>query len=124
MGRAVLRVSGEKVTMEALVQRLQLETVDVKVLGYIIVELIIIRIQEKLLVKSKMNTPGASISEIDKQIFELHNNMRKDAKMLIPDLEDMIKKFDGLLLKRPGKVTLRTKEGVNAVNEAIEFLRK
>jgi len=75
-------------------------------------------------VKSKMNTPGASISEIDKQIFELHNNMRKDAKMLIPDLEDMIKKFDGLLLKRPGKVTLRTKEGVNAVNEAIEFLRK
>ena len=71
-----------------------------------------------------MNTPGASISEIDKQIFELHNNMRKDAKMLIPDLEDMIKKFDGLLLKRSGKVTLRTKEGVNAVNEAIEFLRK
>jgi len=44
--------------------------------------------------------------------------------MLIPDLEEMIKQFDGQLLKRPGKVTLRTKEGVSAVNEAIEFLRK
>eukprot|EP00356_Strombidium_inclinatum_P010906 CAMPEP_0170491946 /NCGR_PEP_ID=MMETSP0208-20121228/11391_1 /TAXON_ID=197538 /ORGANISM="Strombidium inclinatum, Strain S3" /LENGTH=36 /DNA_ID= /DNA_START= /DNA_END= /DNA_ORIENTATION= len=35
----------------------------------------------------------------------------------------MSEKFDGMLLKRPGKVTLRTKEGVDAVNEAIEFLK-
>lgn len=32
--------------------------------------------------------------------------------------------FDGELLKRNGKSTLRTKEGVKAVDEAIEFLRK
>lgn len=32
--------------------------------------------------------------------------------------------FDGMLLKRPGKVTLRTKEGVEAVNEAIKFLQE
>ena len=69
------------------------------------------------------NTPGGNISEIDKQIFEYHNNIRKDPKMLIPDLEEMINQFDGMLLKRPGKVTLRTKEGVDAVNEAIEFLK-
>jgi hypothetical protein len=34
----------------------------------------------------------------------------------------MLGQFDGMLLKRPGKVTLRTKEGAEAVNEAIEFL--
>jgi len=35
----------------------------------------------------------------------------------------MCKSFDGVLLKRAGKVTLKTKEGVDAVNEAIEFLK-
>jgi len=35
----------------------------------------------------------------------------------------MAKGFDGVLLKRPGKVTLKTKEGVDAVTEAIEFLK-
>ena len=36
----------------------------------------------------------------------------------------MLKQFDGLLLKREGKVTLKTKEGVDAVKEAIEFCKK
>lgn len=31
--------------------------------------------------------------------------------------------FDNMLLKRPGKVTLRTKEGVDAVNDAIEYIK-
>ena len=70
----------------------------------------------------KLNTPGPKISDMDREIFELHNELRKDPKVLIPDLEEMKTKFDGMLLKRPGKVTLRTKEGVEAVNEAIKFL--
>lgn len=56
---------------------------------------------------------------IDREIFELHNNIRKNPQMLIEDLEQMIECFDGLLLKRQGKVTLRTKEGKEAVVEAI-----
>ena len=36
----------------------------------------------------------------------------------------MKKQFDGMLLKREGKVTLRTKEGVAAVEEAITFCNK
>jgi len=35
----------------------------------------------------------------------------------------MEKQFDGLLMKRPGKVTLRTKEGVEAVKSAIDYLQ-
>ena len=67
-------------------------------------------------------TPDASTSEMDKKIFELHNDLRKNPKLLIPDLEEMVKNFDGQLMKRPNKVTLRTKEGVEAVHEAIKFL--
>jgi len=43
---------------------------------------------------------------------------------LVKDLEEMCKQFDQMLLKREGKVTLRTKEGVDAVKEAIEFCKK
>ena len=42
--------------------------------------------------------------------------------MLVEDLQAMLEQFDGMLLKRAGKVTLRTKEGKEAVNEAIKFL--
>jgi len=43
--------------------------------------------------------------------------------MLIPKLKEMIPKFDGLLYKNPGQITLRTKEGIPAVVEAINFLQ-
>ncbi len=68
--------------------------------------------------------PGADVKEIDKNIFAMHNNLRENPKSLIPDLQEMLNNFDGMLLKREGKVTLRTKEGENAVKEAIEYLNK
>jgi hypothetical protein len=70
------------------------------------------------------NLPGADVKPIDKEIFECHNHIRQDPKWIIPDLEAMLKQFDGMLLKREGKVTLRTKEGAEAVQEAIDFLKK
>lgn len=69
------------------------------------------------------NTPGPNVSEIDREIFEWHNKLRQDPKVIIPDLEVMLEFFDGMLLKRPGKVTLRTKEGVEAVKDAIHWLK-
>jgi uncharacterized protein YkwD len=59
--------------------------------------------------------PGADVPELDKQIFGLQNDVRADPKVLLPDLEEMLKNFDGNLLKREGKVTMRTKEGPDAV---------
>ena len=70
------------------------------------------------------NVPSTGVQEIDKEIFEWHNNLRKNPQILIEDLEQMLEQFDGLLLKRPGKVTLRTKEGKEAVTEAIKFLKE
>ena len=67
--------------------------------------------------------PSATISEVDKKIWTLHNEIRRDPKVLIPDLQQMLEQFDGMLLKRQGKVTLRTKEGKDAVQEAINFLK-
>lgn len=67
--------------------------------------------------------PGAQVNEIDKKLWSLHNDVRKDPKLFIPDLQQMLEQFDSMLLKRQGKVTLRTKEGKDAVNEAIEYLK-
>jgi len=68
------------------------------------------------------NLPGDGVSDLDKAIFELHNDLRKNPKGFVPELEAMLELFDGNLLKREGKVTLRTKEGMEAVKEAIQFL--
>jgi hypothetical protein len=57
-------------------------------------------------------------------LFDEHNKIRKDPKYFIPELKEMLDKFDGFLLKRDGQVTLRTKEGVEAVKEAIDHLGK
>ena len=68
--------------------------------------------------------PDSSVSQLDKEIWEWHNRVRKDPKCLKPDLEALLEKFDGMLLKRQGKVTLRTKEGAEAVQTAIQFLEQ
>ena len=56
--------------------------------------------------------PSDNVATIDREIFEWHNKLRRDPTLLIQDLKDLEEKFDGTLLKRPGMVTLRTKDGV------------
>lgn len=69
-----------------------------------------------------------NVSSIDKQIFELHNELRKNPKSFIPDLEDMLEKFTGETgndyRRGGGRSTLRTKEGGQAVLEAIDYLKE
>lgn len=62
---------------------------------------------------------------MDKQIFDLMNKCRADPRAFIPNLKEMLGRFESNnLLKQPGKTTLRTKEGPAAVHEAIEYLNK
>ena len=68
--------------------------------------------------------PPADVAEMDKQIFELVNRVRCDPKLFVPHLQEMLGRFEGFLMKQPGKTTLRTKEGAPAVKEAIEYLSK
>ena len=63
-----------------------------------------------------------SIAKINQEILDLLNQVRKNPRILVPMLEEMKTKFEGMLLKQPGKTSLRTKEGVAAVEDAIKFL--
>ena len=64
------------------------------------------------------------VRDLDKQIFELQNKLRADPRSFVPYLQEWLGRFEGDLLKRPGKTTLRTKEGPAAVQEAIEYLNR
>ena len=62
-------------------------------------------------------------SQLDKEVFEWHNNVRTNPTCLVPHLEDMLTKFDGMILKREGGINLRTNEGAAVVQELIDFLK-
>ena len=66
------------------------------------------------------------VHPVDREILELHNMVRSNPQSLIPDLQDMLSKFDNDIdfVRGNGRSTLRTNEGVAAVNDAIEFLKK
>ncbi|NMB75892.1 MAG: CAP domain-containing protein [Myxococcales bacterium] len=50
------------------------------------------------------------------------NRLRQDPRGFAPGLEEWLSWFDGSLLRRPGEMTLRTREGKTAVEEALAFL--
>ena len=57
-------------------------------------------------------------TDIDKQlqeVLEAHNQMRTNPKKFVPVLENMVKRFKGKELSRPGLPTLITKEGAKVV---------
>lgn len=65
--------------------------------------------------------------QIDKDVFELHNQVRTQPTSFIYQLENYMKLFDEeqkIYIKRDGRATTKTSEGVAAVEEAIEFLKK
>ena len=53
-------------------------------------------------------------------LFSLINKLRTNPSSFVVDLEEMKNDFDGLKMKMKGsKMTIITREGVEAVNEAI-----
>lgn len=73
-----------------------------------------------------MKLSEEAISDFDKRVFELHNQIRTNPTNFIYELEQIIKQFqapDSLYMKREGRPTLQTQEGVKAVHEAIQALR-
>ena len=69
--------------------------------------------------------PLESVKEIDRHIFDLHNELRQNPKVVILDLQEKLKDYENeFYLKRSDdRTTLQTKDGVKAVYEAIEYLR-
>ena len=69
------------------------------------------------------------ISSMDKQVFNMHNRIRANPKMLIPHLEELLTTF--VPTSKDGKTKILkdgrrifTKEGPAAVKEAIQALKK
>jgi uncharacterized protein YkwD len=61
---------------------------------------------------------------MDKEVVEITSRIRTNPKWLIPHLEAMVPKFDGMIYREPGQINLRTNEGVAAVHETIKFLKE
>lgn len=62
-------------------------------------------------------------SKIDKEVFEEANKVRQNPKSLINHLKSMLPNFKGNIYDRgENKPKIRTKEGAQVVEEAIQFL--
>ncbi len=73
------------------------------------------------IVVADSNTASLIPNEAD--VFKELNAARTNPSSYARHLEDMRQYFNGKRFKRPGKVTIITKEGLSAVDEAIGFLR-
>eukprot|EP00164_Ancoracysta_twista_P005501 GFYU01007547.1.p1 GENE.GFYU01007547.1~~GFYU01007547.1.p1 ORF type:complete len:790 (-),score=280.46 GFYU01007547.1:102-2471(-) len=59
---------------------------------------------------------------LERQVVEEHNKCRCDPQGYIRILEDFKQYYDGKTIRIPGQTPLVTMEGVDAVDEAIDFL--
>ena len=80
---------------------------------------------EAEIVKEITVFPPVGVSDFDREVWTVHNEVRKNPKSIVPELEEMLTRFNGLTLKSYGDeaTLLTTEEGANAVREAINFLK-
>lgn len=64
------------------------------------------------------------VPEMDRQFFELQNQLRCNPRSFIPHLEQMLSQMEGNVIQRPGKPGIETEEGPSAVHEAIKYLER
>jgi uncharacterized protein YkwD len=67
---------------------------------------------------SNINLPA-----LEQAIIQETNIARTNPQAYAAKLENLTKYFQGDLLKIPGRIPLKTQEGVSAVNEAISYLK-
>jgi uncharacterized protein YkwD len=68
--------------------------------------------------------PYGGSEQLAREVHDEMNLMRTDPQGYIRVLEDYRAQFRGDQVIRPGRVTIQTREGVAAVDEAIAFLRR
>lgn len=66
----------------------------------------------------------SSLSSLEQEIVEEMNRARQNPAGYARYLEELKAYFDKDLLKLPGKIPVRTREGVKAVEEAVAFLKQ
>lgn len=68
--------------------------------------------------------PVGGEARLAREVLDEMNRLRTDPRAYIPVLEDYRAQFQGDQVVRPGRVTIQTREGTAAVDEAIRFLRR
>lgn len=69
------------------------------------------------------NAMPARETSIEAGVFKALNQFRSDPAIYVSLLESQRRYYHGRFLEIPGRVTIRTEEGVRAVDEAIRALR-
>ena len=85
------------------------------------VSFLLVLLTSTLLATSQANASEASGTSGSAIVREM-NLARQNPAQYAAYLEELRGNFQGNLLARPGRIPLRTKEGVRAVDEAIRFL--
>lgn len=74
--------------------------------------------------KDQASKNSVNYEKLAKEVFEAQNRLRRDPKSFIPKLTYKMMLFDGNKYKVPGEITIVTAEGPDAVQEAINALKK
>ena len=61
--------------------------------------------------------------KIEEEIFNEHNKLRKNPKIYIQKLEKSLNFYQNNILSKENEIPIPTYEGINAVKNAINFLR-
>ena len=67
--------------------------------------------------------PGGGAGQLSREVFDEMNLMRADPQGYVAVLRDYRDQFRGDIVVRPGRISIQTREGVAAVDEAIRFLQ-
>ena len=61
--------------------------------------------------------------QLEKEIFQIHNQIRKNPQSFIPKLKESLNHFREKIYHKPGEDPMQTYEGPEAIEEAINFLK-
>ena len=62
--------------------------------------------------------------ELEQEIFRQQNELRRNPNIFLPKLRDALNHFKDKIYHKPDEDAIQTYEGVSAINEAIQFLKK
>lgn len=68
--------------------------------------------------------PMGGEAQLAREVMAEMNRLRVDPGGYVAELEAYRLQFDGDIVIRPGRISIQTREGVAAVDEAIQFLRR
>ena len=61
--------------------------------------------------------------ELENEIYQIHNELRKNPQSFIPKLKESLNHFRDKIYHKPGEDPIQTYEGPEAIENAIEFLK-